>query len=53
MRVLVSWTILALALAGGSPVWAESGEAGDGSVPEWAEDGRNEIAIFIGITDSR
>ena len=52
MRVLVSWAILVLALAGGSPVWAESSEAGNRPVPEWAEDGRNEIAIFIGITDA-
>jgi hypothetical protein len=51
MRVLLSWAILVLALAGGSPALAESDEASDGSVPEWAEDGRNEIAIFIGVTD--
>jgi len=51
MRALVSWVVLILALAGGSPVWAESNDAREGSGPQWAEDGRNEIAIYLGITD--
>jgi len=32
-------------------VWADDGDSDAGSVPEWAEDGRNELAIFFGATD--
>jgi hypothetical protein len=32
-------------------VWAEDSDSANGSVPEWAEDGHNELAVFVGITD--
>jgi hypothetical protein len=33
-------------------IWGESGESGDDSGPEWAKDGRNELAVFVGVTDA-
>jgi hypothetical protein len=47
-RVLLG---LALLVSGPLPVWAETGESGEASVPEWAEDGRNHLAVFVGVTD--
>jgi hypothetical protein len=32
-------------------VWAGEDDSGDGSRPEWAEDGNNEVAVFVGVTD--
>jgi hypothetical protein len=33
--------------------YGESGKPGSGSRPEWAEDGRNHLAVFVGFTDGR
>lgn len=35
-----------------APSLAGAGESSDGSRPEWAEDGRNELAVFAGFTRS-
>jgi hypothetical protein len=35
------------------PVLAGESGAGDREKPEWAEEGRNEIAIFLGVTEAQ
>ena len=42
-------TVLCIAAA---PAHAEEDQAGGKEKPEWAEEGRNELSVFLGVTDS-
>ena len=52
MRRLFSGVLLLVALLSGTQAWAESVQGADEAVPEWARDGRNEMAIYVGITSA-
>lgn len=54
MRGWLSGAFLILAMLGSyqSQVWAQDGTSELKSAPEWAEDGRNKLAVFVGLTDA-
>ena len=53
MRVYLRGLFLVFLLLGAAqpPVRAEPAETGAKERPEWVEDGRNELALFVGVTD--
>ena len=53
MRVYLRGLLLVFLLLGVAqpPVRAEPAETGAKERPEWAEDGRDELAVFVGVTD--
>lgn len=53
MHALFRGALLGIVLLGVSetPIRAQESESGEQSRPEWAEDGRNKMAVFVGVTD--
>ncbi len=54
MHALFRGALLGIVLLGVSqtPIRAQDGESGGESRPEWAEDGQNHLAVFVGYTDA-
>jgi hypothetical protein len=48
-----NWGIVAILWIVTIPVFAAEPQPGDKEKPEWAEEGRNEISIFLGVTESQ